>query len=378
MTSAEGPAPSCFDVAVVGAGPAGAAAALEATRLGRTVVLLERGDDRADKPCGEGIMPSGVETLRALGLAAAVRDGRPFPGIRHLVPGARPLAIDLPSPGVAIRRPELAAAFDAALREARGLVRVRADATARVAASDAGERRFRLDAGPAGRFEARTLIAADGAAGHGAPWLRGERRARRASGRFGLRARFREGAPLDRVEVHMGRGCEIYLTPLSGGLVNVALLVEHAPAGVAGVDALLAWGLARHPAAARHLGELATPPSGRSLARACPRSVAEGGAFLAGDAVGSVDPILGCGITIALRTGVAAAQGAHALLAGGEPRAVERAHAVAVRRECGARHLLASLLRTGDAHPRLARAFVSVLGRTPRAARVLASVASGR
>lgn len=367
-----------FDVAVLGAGPAGAAAALEATRRGRTVVLFERGDEHADKPCGEGVMPSGVETLRALGLDAAVRAGRPFPGIRHRVAGAGPLSIDLDAPGVAIRRPVLAAALDAALGDARGLVRLRASASGRPRPDGPDGGAFEIDAGPAGHFFARTLIACDGSGGRGAAWLQDVRRRGRPSQRFGVRARCRTGAPLDRVEVHMGRGCEIYLTPLPDDLVNVALLVERAPEGVAGAVALLAWGLARHPDAQVHLGAVVTPPGARALDGRRPRRASEAGAFLAGDAAGAVDPIVGCGVTIALRTGVAAARGADALLGGASPADVDRAYAATVRRERAARHALASLLRLGDAHPHLARSFVAVLRRAPRAARTLARIAAGR
>src|SRR5438093_10825643 len=60
------------DVAVVGAGPAGAAAVLFAARRGRHVVVLEKQAFPRDKPCGEGLMPSGRSPLRELGLEAIV------------------------------------------------------------------------------------------------------------------------------------------------------------------------------------------------------------------------------------------------------------------------------------------------------------------
>ncbi|HEV8173352.1 MAG TPA: FAD-dependent oxidoreductase, partial [Actinoplanes sp.] len=41
-----------YDVAVVGAGPAGSAAALAACRAGARVLLLDRADFPRDKPCG--------------------------------------------------------------------------------------------------------------------------------------------------------------------------------------------------------------------------------------------------------------------------------------------------------------------------------------
>jgi flavin-dependent dehydrogenase len=362
--------PVAFDVAVIGGGPGGAAAALAAARLGLRVLLGAAQDLAADRPCGEGIMPAGVAALRGLGLGAAVEAGRAFPGLRHRVAGAPPLDTDLPAPAVAIPRPAHGAALAAALAARPEVRRVRAWCAA---LRDGGA--FVVDAGPAGRFAARTLVVADGGAGPAAPWLR--RRAPGPGGRFGLRARCVERRPLDRVEVHVGNGCEVYLTPLPGGVVNVAVLFERAPTGVAGPDRLLGWALGRHPAAAAAPGAAVTPPAARGHARARPRAAAGRGAFAVGDALGRVDPILGCGVTIAVRTGVLAARAAARLLAGADAGLVARAYARACRRESRGRHALAEALRAAGRHPRLARGAVAAIARLPRAARALSRVAAG-
>src|SRR6185436_14788508 len=52
-TPARAPMSAPFDVAVIGAGPAGAAAALSAARAGLSVALFEP-QAELDKPCGEG------------------------------------------------------------------------------------------------------------------------------------------------------------------------------------------------------------------------------------------------------------------------------------------------------------------------------------
>jgi flavin-dependent dehydrogenase len=364
---------SAFDLAVLGGGPAGAACALEAARRGLATVLLDPLEPGTDRPCGEGIMPGGIDALRELGLEALVHRGRPFAGLRHVVWSAPPLDIDLPRPGMALRRTELTAAFDGALRASPLVTRVGAAGTA--LPDDGG---FTVEADGAGRFRARVLVLADGSGGRAAPWLRAERSARRPTPRFGLRARFTERALLERVTIHVGWGCAVYLTPLPDRLVNVAVLFEHAPEEVGGPDALLAWALARHPAAGEHLGTLVTPPVGRALGHVRPRTPAAAGVFLAGDAGGAVDPIVGCGVAIALKSGVLAARGAAAIVAGDDPRAVLRRYVAAYRRESRARHVLASLLRWGEARPRIARAVVSLLGRMPRAADGLARIAGGR
>ena len=65
-----------FDIAVVGAGPAGAIAACAAARRGLRVALIDRSTFPRDKTCGDGIGPGAVRVLRELGLDAVLA-GRP-------------------------------------------------------------------------------------------------------------------------------------------------------------------------------------------------------------------------------------------------------------------------------------------------------------
>lgn len=64
------------DVAVVGAGPAGAIAACIAARRGLRVALIDRSTFPRDKTCGDGIGPGAVRVLRELGLES-ILEGRP-------------------------------------------------------------------------------------------------------------------------------------------------------------------------------------------------------------------------------------------------------------------------------------------------------------
>jgi menaquinone-9 beta-reductase len=61
--------PGRTDVLVVGAGPAGSAAAAWAARAGLDVVLADRSAFPRDKACGDGLTPRAVAELRRLGLA---------------------------------------------------------------------------------------------------------------------------------------------------------------------------------------------------------------------------------------------------------------------------------------------------------------------
>lgn len=66
-----------FECLVVGAGPAGSAAAIAARRAGLEVLLIDASGKRRDKTCGDGLTPRAVHTLRRLGLESAL------PGYRN-------------------------------------------------------------------------------------------------------------------------------------------------------------------------------------------------------------------------------------------------------------------------------------------------------
>lgn len=57
-----------FDIAVIGAGPAGSAVGYAAARRGLRVALIDRQTFPRDKACGDGIGPGAVTTARQLGL----------------------------------------------------------------------------------------------------------------------------------------------------------------------------------------------------------------------------------------------------------------------------------------------------------------------
>jgi geranylgeranyl reductase family protein len=63
------------DVIVVGAGPAGSAAAWQLRQAGRDVVVLEKADFPREKVCGDGLTPRGVQALRDLEVDTSPRAG---------------------------------------------------------------------------------------------------------------------------------------------------------------------------------------------------------------------------------------------------------------------------------------------------------------
>ena len=55
-----------FDVAIIGAGPGGSAAAMTAARAGLKVLLCEKGGYGRDKVCGDGLTPRAIGALQDL------------------------------------------------------------------------------------------------------------------------------------------------------------------------------------------------------------------------------------------------------------------------------------------------------------------------
>ncbi len=146
------------DLAIVGAGPAGSAAAIRALALDPDldVLLLDRADFPRDKVCGDGLGPEGIDVLEALGVADEVLAGHPaLHRVRITSPAGAEVVGDAPRPGRVVPRLVLdarlhAAAVRAGAEPVRHRVRaVRHDGASHVVIDE--------------RFRARTVVAADGA-----------------------------------------------------------------------------------------------------------------------------------------------------------------------------------------------------------------------
>lgn len=105
------PAPARTDVLVVGAGPAGSAAAAWAARSGRDTVLVDAAVFPRDKTCGDGLTPRAIGELARLGLDDWVRAHTVNHGLRAHGFGQTLLLPwpggSLPAYGSAVARTEL-------------------------------------------------------------------------------------------------------------------------------------------------------------------------------------------------------------------------------------------------------------------------------
>ena len=147
-----------WDLAVVGAGPAGAAAAISArqARPDARVLLLDRADFPRDKSCGDGIAPHAYDELARLGAEHVLADRVPIRRLRVRAPDGREVVTRLQRPDHVVPR----ALLDARLVEtavARGATLQRHT----VRRVDVRADRVVLD----GHLAARTVIGADGATG---------------------------------------------------------------------------------------------------------------------------------------------------------------------------------------------------------------------
>lgn len=76
-----------FDLAVIGGGPAGAAAAIAGARSGARVVVFEKGPLGRDKVCGDGLTPRAVTALAELGIG--LDDAHHIEGLRMIAGSTR-------------------------------------------------------------------------------------------------------------------------------------------------------------------------------------------------------------------------------------------------------------------------------------------------
>ncbi|THA30728.1 FAD-dependent oxidoreductase [Streptomyces sp. A1277] len=326
-----------IDLLVAGGGPAGLAAAIRAARLGMETVVVEPRTAPIDKACGEGIMPSGVAALRALGVPVT---GQPLHGIRYVEGSRSAVAPFRGGPGLGVRRTALHAALH---RRALELgVRI-------VPGKVAGVRQDR-DRVEAAGLTARWLIAADGL--H-SPLRRelGLDAPAAPVRRYGLRRHYRVAPWTGFVEVHWSRHGEAYVTPLGDGSVGVAVLSrERLP---------YAGHLAAFPRlAARLLGREAGPVRGAGPLRQRARARRAGRVLLVGDAAGYLDALTGEGVALAVATAVAAVDA----LAAGRPQAYPaRWQRLTLRHR-----LLTAGLLTAARRPATARLIVPAAHRAPR------------
>ncbi|HEX6275492.1 MAG TPA: FAD-dependent monooxygenase [Polyangiaceae bacterium] len=358
------------DVIVVGGGPAGACLAWLLGRRGLEVELLEQSRFPREKPCGEGLLPGGLEALRASGLAGRV-GGEPLSGVRyHVADGGVRAAFREDAQGLGQKRLRLDAALFAAAASVPG---VRAREGARIEAPVVERDRVVGVVVDGEVRRARAVVAADGSSSTLRRALGLERTA--PARRVGIRAHFRLARPVGRdIQIFLRSGYELYVTPLPENEVLVAALAHQDVVRGGLRQAFRGW-LDGEPLLSGWL-EGATQTSelmGRApLVR---RSGAPPpGLVLLGDAAESVDPVTAGGLSLAIASATLLGRLLPDALAGDDTalRRFERARAAAL---CTHRWLGACLLGLAR-RPRLAKRTGELLQSCPRVLDALVGLAA--
>lgn len=341
------------DVAIVGAGPAGAATATHLARAGVRVVALDKATFPRDKPCAEYLSPAAEPLLARLGALGEINATQPsrLLGFRIFAPGGRMFQGDFAATrgrdgksvfqsGLAVPRLVLDAALVAAARRAGAEVRedwhlgqLRRDSN-----NGIWTLRPTTDSSP---VYARLLIAADGVHSTVARRLR-----LRVPGRLrkiALVAHMRGIGAIDEYgEMHVAGRHYVGIAPLEprgmGDLCNVALVVDQHRDGplLAGrprdyfTDTLRTFPLLRDRIASAVFARKTLATSGLSVRV---RRDAGDGYLLVGDASGYYDPFTGEGIFRALRGAEIAGEVAAAALGRGDVSGRTLSHYSALMRE---------------------------------------------
>lgn len=319
-------------VAVVGAGPAGSAAAYFLAQRGLDVLLIDRGEFPRDKTCGDGLSPRALKVMEAMGALPQARAlGQAIEGVRFISPDGTWMQARLPPypahPAYALILPRLI--LDDLLRTralsagARFLGRTH---IVNLRPQSAGVELEDKDG--AGTIRARAAILATGAS---TSLLQASRvLRRRPSFRVAARGYF-EGLdhPSEQIDFHFdgvplpGYG---WVFPTGDGTANVG-------AGTLGpstafdrlgrnsrrlFDGFLGLpSMQAELGSGRRLGPVKSYPLRMDFARVPtfgPRLL------LAGEACGLVNPLTGEGIDYALESGQIAAEFLAEIMESGEPR----------------------------------------------------------
>jgi geranylgeranyl reductase family protein len=360
------------DVVVVGAGPAGVAAAVTLARAGRAVTMVDKARFPRDKICGDGLTAGALRLLEGLGLDPdVVASWQRVDDVVVRGPSGREVTFPLPrgrgTYAAVARRTDL---DDALVDLARTAGVEVVDGHACTSAAEDGDRVV-IGVDGVGEIEAAFAVAADGMwspvrkhLGLATPGYRGEWHAfRQYFGGVGPRAA-RELFVWFEPDLLPGYAWSF---PLPGGRANVGFGIQRGGKVTRVQEMATIWpDLLARPHVRAVLGDGARPESPHRAwpipARVDGAVLATGRTLFVGDAAMATDPLTGEGIAQALLTGVLAAEAIvdHGPAAG----SVTAAYRSGARRALVADHRMSLLLIRAVRHRKGVRAGLRLAGAT--------------
>ena len=315
-----------FDLVVIGAGPAGVAASIAAANRGLSVSLLEAGRYPRHKVCGEFVSAEAAEVLSyLLGDQSKILLEAPRVNISRLHAGNATVQMSLEPPAYSIPRIRL----DETLWQAAKARGIQCRTISAISISNAGAC-FEIETSGGCLIRARSVINASGRwsritanTAQGEPWM-------------GLKAHF-SGDTDDAVDLYFTDDGYCGVQAVSPGVLNACALVKQGSAR--DLAEVFRKNLSLHSRSSpwRQITEtFATAPVYLG-----PRVPVRDGILQVGDAAGFVDPFVGDGISLALRSGVLAGRTVLDLTAEGYTRLYHQAFSGVFRASRRLRSVLA-------------------------------------
>ncbi|MEZ5171158.1 MAG: geranylgeranyl reductase family protein [Acidimicrobiia bacterium] len=325
-TSAAPPSDHRFDVLVVGAGPAGAAAAFWLAGRGHDVLMVEKKRFPREKTCGDGLTPRAVHELELMELTAELREFHRYDGLRAMAHDVTlemqwPDHPEYPDHGYVVRRRELDEMVAGQAVKAGATMWSAAEATAPIVENGlvTGAVIHHTESGTRENVRARFLVVADGANSRFGRAL-GTSRDRTYPLGMAIRGYFESDMHDDPwIESHLdirdtdgehlpGYG---WVFPVADGTINVGVGLLSTFAGWKSINTSRLMEAFVHTAPDYWGIDPSTscgPPTGGKLPTGSSVSPRTGPTWLViGDAAGSINPFNGEGIAYAYETGRIAA-----------------------------------------------------------------------
>jgi geranylgeranyl reductase family protein len=364
-----------LDAVIVGAGPAGSAAAIALARTGYEVALIDKQIFPREKLCGDFVNPVNRAIFRDLGVEEQVLAQPHGTVTRFRITASSGRAAEVAfadgelgtEPGLGLRRAYLdqvlvqrAAALGAAIYQGQ-----RIDKFGRAAGG------WRLTTAGGETWQAKMVIGADGRNSWVARQLGLDRRAVPAGRAVGFQSRLRfSAATNDKIEIHLFPGGYAGVVALGDGTINLGMAIDKRRLdGNHGSEFLFDHVLARNPHLKAILGRRVGPAEVRSVYPVYfpARRPVTDGALLAGDAARVSEPVTGEGIYFAMRSGLLAAKSADRAFRTGNLTASGLAgYERACRRAFRSRLALNALLRCAVYRPALIEPIIRLSARNQR------------